>query len=199
MRANLPPQAVFLRSFLAHPRQVGAILPTSARAVSAMLDMADLPAAELVVELGAGTGSHTAQVLDRLPRTSRLVSFEIDPALAAAVSDRLADPRLTVHAASAEDLERYLAGDRPQVIVSALPFTSLPRGVGRSILQTAAKVLAPEGTLLVLQYSPLIAPELHRLFGRVQRKISLPNVPPAVLYACTQPKVTGLPVSGHDA
>jgi phospholipid N-methyltransferase len=188
LQRDLSERALFLRSFLAHPRQVGAILPTSRRAVSDMLDLADVSSAPLVVELGAGTGSHTTQVLERLRADARLLSFEIDPSLAAAVQERLQDPRLTVLAESAEHLDRHLGGDRPEVIVSALPFTSLPHGLGRAILAAAAASLAPGGTLLVLQYSPFIARDLHRLFGSVRRRICPLNVPPAFLYACTDPK-----------
>lgn len=188
MKRNLSERALFLRSFLAHPRQVGAVLPTSGRAVGDMLDMADLASAQLVVELGAGTGSHTGQVLERMSDQARLVSFEIDPRLAAAVSARLQDPRLTVLSESAEHLDRHLDGGHPDVVVSALPFTSLPHGLGRTILERAAASLRPGGTMLVLQYSPFIAGELRRLFGDVRRRISPLNVPPAFLYACTGPR-----------
>jgi phospholipid N-methyltransferase len=194
---NLSERALFLRSFLAHPRQVGAVLPTSGRAVGDMLDLADLGSARLVVELGAGTGSHTGQVLERLSDQARLVSFEIDPRLAEAVSARLQDPRLTVLSESAEHLDRHLDGDRPDVIVSALPFTSLPHGLGRTILQRAAAALDPGGTMLVLQYSPFIAGELRRLFGDVRRRVSLLNLPPAFLYACTSPRTS--PPAGSDS
>lgn len=193
MKPDVSEHLLFLRSFLAHPRQVGAILPTSRRAVTDMLDMADVPAAKLVVEMGAGTGSHTAQVLARLGPDARFLSFEIDPALAAAVRARLQDPRLTVLTASAADLESHLDGGRPDVIVSALPFTSLPSGLGRAILERAAAALAPGGTLLVLQYSPFISGELHRVFGSVRRRLSLLNVPPAMLFACTAPRVPAPP------
>lgn len=193
MQFDLSERALFLRSFLAHPRQVGAVLPTTGRAVADMLDLADLRSADLVVELGAGTGSHTVQVLERLSSQARVVSFEIDPRLAAAVTSRLEDPRLTVLAESAENLGSHLDGARPDVIVSALPFTSLPHGLGRTILERAAAALAPGGTLLVLQYSPFVSAELDRLFAGVQRRISLLNVPPAFLYACTEPKGSGPP------
>ena len=199
MRLDLSEQALFLRSFVAHPRQVGAVLPTSGRAVADMLDMADVPSARLVVELGAGTGSHTAQVLERLSSDARLVSFEIDPRLAAAVRTRLVDPRLTVLAESAENLESHLGGQRPDVIVSALPFTSLPHGLGSRILERAAAALAPGGTMLVLQYSPFIASELRRLFGDVRRRVTLLNVPPAFLYACTAAKGVQPPTAPHGA
>lgn len=188
MGSDRSDRLLFLRSFLAHPRLVGAVLPTSRRAVSDMLDMAEVGSAGLVVELGAGTGSHTEVLLTRLAPTARLVAFEIDEAMAAAVRARLRDPRLRVVTGSAEDVVEVLAGERPEVVVSALPFTSLPSGTGRRILERTAEVLAPGGVLLVLQYSPLLVPELTRLFGQLQRRICLRNVPPAFLFACRAPR-----------
>ncbi len=188
MRSNLSERLLFLRAFLAHPRRVGAVLPTSARAVGDMLDMADLRRARLAVELGAGTGSHTGPILQRLGPQARLVAFEIDPGMAEALRAKLPDPRLSVVTGSAEDVVGVLDGQRPDVVISALPFTSLPSGVRRTILEGTASVLATTGTLLVLQYSPLIARELSRLFARVSRKVCLLNVPPAFLYACRDPR-----------
>ncbi len=186
MGSVLSERVLFLRSFLAHPARVGAVLPTSAQAVSDMLDLADLGSASLVVELGSGTGSHTGPILDRLGPDARLVAFEIDPSLAASLRARLTDPRLRVVEGSAEHVERELEGERPQVVVSALPFTSLPGDLGAEILASVARVLAPGGALLVLvlQYSPLLASGLRQLFRRVERRVTLLNVPPAFLYVC---------------
>jgi phospholipid N-methyltransferase len=110
--------------------------------------------------------------------------------LAGRLQRKLSDPRLRVVAGSAEDVQEVLAGRRPQVVVSALPFTSLPAGTGRLILERTARVLAPGGVLLVLQYSPLLAGELSRLFGSLTRRVSLLNVPPAFLFACRDPRST---------
>ena len=187
MRLDASERLLFLKSFLAHPRQVGAVLPTSQRAVSDMLDLAPLPQATLVVELGSGTGSYTGAILDRLSPQARLIAFEIEPAMADGLRRKLPDPRLQVITGSAEELLTVLAGDRPEVVVSALPFTSLPAGLGRTILERAAHSLAPGGTLLVLQYSPFIAGTLAQLFRSVRRRICLINLPPAFLYACTDP------------
>ncbi|WP_205745575.1 class I SAM-dependent methyltransferase [Egibacter rhizosphaerae] len=172
------------------------MLPTSRRAVESMLAMAELGQAELVAELGAGTGSHTRAILSQLGARARLVAFEIDPAMAATVRERLPDPRLEVVTASAEELEHHLDGQRPQVVVSALPFTSLPAGAGTAILDRTARTLAPGGVLLVLQYSPLITSELTRRFGWVRRKMCLRNVPPAFLFACRDPRPAD---DGQDA
>ncbi len=175
----------FLRSFLAGPGRVGAVLPTSRRTVRHTLDMAPVSRARCVVELGAGTGPYTRGILPRLGPDARLLAFEVDPALARGLERDLADPRLTVVADSAANLEAHLDGQRPEVIVSALPFTSLPAGVRAEILAVARRVLADDGVMLVLQYSPFVQRDLERAFGSVKRRLSPLNVPPAVLFACT--------------
>ncbi|SFK73274.1 class I SAM-dependent methyltransferase [Geodermatophilus ruber] len=184
MRQQLRDRGQFLRAFLTNPRQVGAVLPTSRRAVREMLDLADIPAAELVVELGAGTGVSTGEILDRLGPDGRLVAVEVDPQLAELLTARFADPRLQVVCDSAENLDLHLGGKRADVLVSALPYTSLEAGLRRRILDLLPAALAPRGVLLVIQYSPLMLPELRRRFASVRQRICPWNVPPAFLFAC---------------
>jgi phospholipid N-methyltransferase len=174
----------FLRSFLRHPRQVGAVLPTSGRAVRAMLDLAAVEDARCVVEMGAGTGPHTREILARLAPDARFLAFEIDPALAAGLEQDLRDPRLHVINDSAEKLSEYLDGDRADIVVSAVPFTSVPEEVRHGLLSAARENLADRGTMLVLQYSPFMRRQLERAFGSVEWRLVLANVPPAFLFAC---------------
>ncbi|HSP38523.1 MAG TPA: methyltransferase domain-containing protein [Frankiaceae bacterium] len=188
MSSRLSERLLFVRSFLANPRQVGAVLPTSRRAVGDMLDMADVPGARLIVELGAGTGSHTGPILERLAPDARLIAFEIDPDLAGSLQRRYDDPRLEVIAGSAEQLPQTLGEQRPDIVVSALPFTSLPGDTGRRILEMTHQALAPDGVFLVLQYSVFVRKQLHRLFGSVRQRWSPLNVPPAFLFACSRPR-----------
>jgi len=175
----------FLRAFVANPRQVGAILPTSRWAVRDMLDLADVPGADLVVELGAGTGVSTGDVLERMHRSARLVAVEIDPRLARLLQERYTDPRLEVVCGSAEHVEEHLGGVSADVVVCALPFTSLDPVTRRRVLDVLPRVLAPSGVAVVIQYSPLILPELRRLFPVVRQRLSPRNVPPAFLFACS--------------
>jgi phospholipid N-methyltransferase len=184
MRQTLTDRFHFLRAFLANPRQVGAILPTSRWAVRDMLDLADLSRAELVVELGAGTGVQTGEILARLGPNARLVALEIDPDLAKLLDERYDDPRLQVICDSAEDLDAHLGGKRADVLVSALPYTSFEAGLRRRVLDLLPVALAPGGVLLVIQYSPLILRDLRRRFPSVHQRITPWNVPPAFLFAC---------------
>ena len=184
MNQQLADRLRFLRAFAANPRQVGAILPTSRLAVRDMLDMGDVHGASLVVELGAGTGSQTGEILARMGPDARLVALEIDPRLAKLLEERFDDPRLQVVCDSAENLPEHLGEERADVLVCALPFTSLDPGLRRRILDSLPGALAPHGVALVIQYSPLIQSELRRLFPSVRRRISPVNVPPAFLFAC---------------
>ena len=184
MRRDLTDRLLFLRAFVTHPRLVGAVLPTSRRAVRDMLDLADVPGAGLVVELGAGTGVYTGEVLARLRPGARLLALEIDPRLAGLLGERFDDPRLQVVCDSAENLDVHLGGKRADVVVSALPYTSLEPGLRRRILDRLPVSVAPGGTVLVIQYSPLLLRELRRLFPSVRQRITPWNVPPAFLFAC---------------
>jgi phospholipid N-methyltransferase len=185
MNQHLEDRVRFLRAFVANPRQVGAILPTSRWAVRDMLDLADVPSAGLVVELGAGTGVQTGEILARLGPDARLIALEIDSRLAELLRERFDDPRLQVVCDSAERLHEHLEGAGIDVLVSALPFTSFEPGLRRRILDEMPRVLAPRGVALVIQYSPLIQSELQRRFPSVRRRISPLNVPPAFLFACS--------------
>src|SRR4051812_13268767 len=141
----------FLRSFLDGPRRVGAVLPTSRYTVRATLDMALLAQARCVVELGAGTGPYTREIVRRLGPDARLLAFELDPALAERLAADVTDPRVQVIADSAANLDAYLDGRRPEVIVSGLPFTSLPRPGRQGMLPAPPHALGDHRLLVGLQ------------------------------------------------
>lgn len=188
MNQHLSDSIALLRAFVANPRQVGAVLPTSRWAVRDMLDLGDVPNAKLVVELGAGTGVQTGELLDRLGPEAELVAVEIDPKLAGLLAGRYRDPRLHVVCDSAENLAEHLDGRRADIVVSALPYTSFAPALRRRILDVLPAIVAPGGAVLVIQYSPFVLGELRRRFARVSTRISPWNVPPAVLFACRGPR-----------
>ena len=151
-----------------------------------MLDMARVPDAKVIVEFGAGSGVYTHELLRRMGPDARLIAFEVDASLVARVQAETDDPRLQLVAGSAEDVEQYLDGAKVDILVSALPFTSLPGAVRRRVLDLSPQILTPRGVMLVLQYSPFIQRELQRRFAHVERRISPLNVPPALLFRCSQ-------------
>jgi phospholipid N-methyltransferase len=98
----------------------------------------------------------------------------------------LANPRqLEIINDSAENIEDYLDGANVDVIVSAIPFTSLPKTARQNMLAEVSRVLAPDGVMVAIQYSPLVEKDLKRVFASVRRRISPLNVPPAFLFRCS--------------
>lgn len=177
----------FAGRFLRHPAAMGAVVPTSRRAVAAMLDLADLSRAHLVVELGAGTGAFTRQLLDRTGPGCEVLALEKDPVLHARLAARLTDPRLTLVCADAADLAGHLNGRHAAAVISAVPFTSMRASTRFRILAQAADALAPGGVMLAIQYSAARQADLARVFTSVRRTYFPANVPPAFLYECTAP------------
>ncbi|PPK97762.1 phosphatidylserine decarboxylase precursor-related protein [Kineococcus xinjiangensis] len=161
------------------------MLPTSRTAVRDMLDLADVPGADLVVELGPGTGVYTGEILARLRPDARLLALEIDPHLAELLTQRFDDPRLQVVCDSAENLHEHLRGERADIVVSGLPYTSLEPELRQRILDQIPRALRLHGVALVLQYSPFVQAELRRRFPHVRRRVSLLNFPPAFLFGCS--------------
>jgi phospholipid N-methyltransferase len=190
MAQGLTDRVMFLRAFLTHPRRVGAVLPTSRWAVRDMLDMADVHSSDLVVELGPGTGVYTREILARLRPDARLIAVERDPRLARLLAEQYQDTRLRVICDSAENVNAYLEGARSELVVSGLPFASLGSAVRQRIFGQIVDILSPRGVALVLQYSPLIQGQLRRVFPHVERRISVRNVPPAFLFACSMTQRT---------
>jgi phospholipid N-methyltransferase len=157
--------------------------------------MGDLSRARTVVEFGVGTGVYTEEILKRLHPEGTFLAFEIEPDLASAVAARLEDPRLRVINDSAEHVDAYLQGAKADYIVSSVPFTSLPVGVRKSLLQAARGALAPGGQMLVLQYSTTVLPDLERSFATIRRRFSPLNIPPAFLFACS---TSDRPAEAHN-
>jgi phosphatidylethanolamine/phosphatidyl-N-methylethanolamine N-methyltransferase len=145
-----------------------------------------------VAELGAGTGPVTRALLDAMPAEGRLWSFEIDPALAAGLRERFDDSRLTVVAESASEAPRIAreAGlDGFDGIVSAIPYTLLPRQTTLELLEAQRRALRPGAPLVLIQYRPeYIVPFLRRMFGRFERHFYLWNVPPGFLFRVRRPR-----------
>ena len=176
----------FFRQFLAHPRMVGSIIPTSAHTIRALLDHADWAQARVIVEYGPGTGVFTRELLRHARPDARVIAIDTNPAFVAYLGASLTDSRFTAVEGSAAQVGEILTlhgRDQADVIVSGLPFSTLPPGVGETITQATAQALAPGGVFLVYQYSRFVMRFLARHFGIIDERRVWRCVPPARLFA----------------
>jgi phospholipid N-methyltransferase len=175
----------FLRGFLRHPVMVGSVIPSSQRLIDKMLGPVDWNTTKLFVEYGPGVGTFTRVILDRLPEDARLVTIDTSSEFTAFLKESIDDPRLIAVTASAADVEKVLS-DRglpaADYILSGLPFSTLPPGVGEEIGAATSRAIRPGGAFLVYQFSPKVRDFIAPVFDRIDRGFEWLNVPPATLF-----------------
>lgn len=179
------PKWEFLRGFLRNPVMVGSVIPSSRVLIDRMLRPVDWANTKLFVEYGPGVGTFTRPVLDRLAPDARLVTIDTNADFTRYLKQSIDDPRLIAVTGSAADVEKILA-DRnlgsADYVLSGLPFSTLPKGVGDAIAEATAKVIRPGGAFLVYQFSPKVRDFIEPHFAPIERGFEWVNVPPATLF-----------------
>jgi phosphatidylethanolamine/phosphatidyl-N-methylethanolamine N-methyltransferase len=175
----------FFFAWLANPRLVGAIVPSSAALADAMT--ADLsPASAPVIELGPGTGVFTRSIIARGVPEHRLALIEYG----ADFVDKLQRdfPSANVHRMDAtrlQDVELF-DGERAGAVVSGIPLLLMPAQRVIALLEGAFEQLRPDGAFYQFTYgrdAPISCTSLDRL-GLKATRIggTLANFPPAAVY-----------------
>lgn len=158
--------------------RVGAVMPSSSFAVRRIMN--NVPdRLRQVLEYGPGDGVITKRLLDRLDSQGWLLAIESNPQFVGVLKD-IRDSRFTlVHgdATVAADYaaEHGLAGF--DLVISGIPFSMLTDASRKKVVDMTYDLLAPGGTFLVYQTSPLMVPYLKRRFS-VKTSVEMLNVPP---------------------
>lgn len=198
---------LFLRDVLTNPLQMGAVVPSSRALARAIVQAADIQTRQTVVELGAGDGAFTREIVDRHPE-SPLVAFEISPQLGAELRNRFASATIVV--APVEELPQVASRiglKKIDRIVSGLPWALWSETRQARILDALVPFLTPTARFVTFHY-------LHsRALGRVKatRKLldarfrrvthSHPvwaNFPPGYIHIADRPRVPGRPCDASD-
>jgi len=179
------PLGMFASQFLKHPVMIGSIIPSSRFLIDRMLAPVDWSRADVFVEYGPGVGTITRPILDRMKPDARLIAIDTNQDFCAYLREEIADPRLSVVNRSAADLEAILADhglSGADYVISGLPFSTLPQGVGPAIVKATRQMLRPGGIFLVYQFSPKVRDFLAAEFTTIDHAFELINIPPAQLY-----------------
>jgi phospholipid N-methyltransferase len=184
-RRSASPRWQFLRGFLKNPVMVGSIIPSSRILIEKMLRPVDWDNTRLFVEYGPGVGTFTRPILALLGPDATLVTIDTNPDFTHYLKDSIDDPRLVAVTGSAADVDKVLADrglGQADYVLSGLPFSTLPPGVGEDIAAATARVIRPGGAFLVYQFSPKVRDFIAPHFDRIDRGFEWINVPPATLF-----------------
>lgn len=176
---------VFFRGFVEHPRMVGSIIPSSRYTIRKMLGPVDWDECRLFVEYGPGVGTFCGPVLDRLRRDGSLVVIDTNPLFIEYLQKTITDSRFTAVHGSAADVEqiiRDLGHQEADYVLSGLPFSTLPDGVGPAIAEATHSVLRPGGAFLVYQFSAKVRDFMAKHFSRIDSGFEFWNILPCQLF-----------------
>lgn len=174
----------FFKGFLNHPETVASVVPSSRFLERRIIDAAEIRAARLVVELGPGTGGTTRAILNALPPTGRLLTIELNPDFIALLNG-IDDPRLINHTGNATDIRKILEHyglPNPCVVISGIPFSTMPAATGRAILNAMWASLRDGGRFVAYQFRSKVALLGSELFGSPDVTMELRNAPPMRVY-----------------
>lgn len=177
---------LFLSKFLRQGRGIAAVAPSSRWLARAVIGGIDFRQARCIVELGAGTGPITAELLHHAAGQCRTLVIERDPDFCRRLRHRF--PHAEVVQADANDLESLLRDRGLEAIdhlVSGLPLPSFPEAMRDRLLDVVQRCLAPHGTFRQLTHMPWVYyPLYRRYFEEVVFRLVPLNVPPGGVYIC---------------
>ncbi|MDE8652397.1 class I SAM-dependent methyltransferase [Novosphingobium album (ex Liu et al. 2023)] len=176
---------VFFEGFLRHPVMVGSIIPSSRFTIAKMLARVKWNECKLFVEYGPGIGTFCRPVLERLPRDGHLIVIDTNPLYIDYLRRVITDSRFTAVLGSAADVEEIVRAhghDHADYVLSGLPFSTLPAGVGPAIAEGTYRVLRPGGAFLVYQFTSKARDFMAKHFKRIDNDFEPLNVLPCFLY-----------------
>ena len=162
-----------------------------------MITSAHLKPREVVVELGAGTGSMTREILRVRPR-GPFVALEPNPVLAKTLRERF--PEAPIDERPAQQLRAILQDmqlGQVDCVISSLPWAAWPQSLQDEIFDAILDVLSPQGRLLTFGYvHAQLLPAAKRLRANLNERFMLVrttriawwNLPPAIVFCCGRPR-----------
>ena len=186
--------AAFFRGFIRNPLRVASLVPSSTCLGKRIAEIANVAQARSVVEFGPGTGATTRQILRAMRSEATLLSIERDSEFAKLVAAHR-DSRLTVHVGNAGDVAQaiaYYGLQRPQAIISGIPFSTLAPDDAAAIIRAIECMLAPNGVFVAYQLSAAVTEVAAPVFGRPETTWELRNLPPLRIFRWRVPARTSV-------
>ena len=188
-KARLKENVLFLRKFLRHGRKIASVWPSSPQLSRATIREIDWDLVKVVVELGAGTGPITDQIIRRLKPHTRLIAIERDPDFARILQRRFSHHKnVEIVLADVRDLDAVLKTrgiTHVDAFVSGLPTPSLPRPVRNRMLASVRRHLVDGGVFSNITEVPFWYWAYYRkIFKDVSFELVVRNMPPGGVYHC---------------
>ncbi|HVS71601.1 MAG TPA: rRNA adenine N-6-methyltransferase family protein [Phycisphaerae bacterium] len=188
-KARMRENFLFLSKFFKHGVTIASIWPSSPALSKATIKQIDWATARVVVELGAGTGPITEQIIKRLRPGTTFIAIERDHDFARILQRRFAGHE-NVHIVQGDvrDLDPILKKfniESVDAFVSGLPTPSLPKPVRRRMLAAVRRYLVDGGVFSNITEVPFWYWRYYKnVFEKVRFDLVMANMPPGGVYHC---------------
>ncbi|MGL4864338.1 class I SAM-dependent methyltransferase [Cetobacterium sp.] len=175
---------MFIKEFFKNTKQIGAIFPSSIFLAKAMVSQIDYTNIDVLVELGAGNGVFTKEILKRKSSDTKFIIFEINSKFYKLLKKKYSHlNNVYIFKEKAENLDKVMLNlglQKIDYVISGLPFLNIPKTNRNKIFQSISIFLEKE--LILFQYTKLLESELRLKYRLINRKYVLLNAPPAYIY-----------------
>ena len=183
---------MFLLNYICHPKTTGAIIQSSKALAQVITEGAVIECANNIIEIGAGSGAFTKEILRKKSPNAKFFAVEINPNFAHKLKEKF--PNLDIALGSAKDLSAMMKErdmESADIIISGIPWSFLGIREQSTMLKSIYGALSQGGYFNTFAYhSPLPSAKvfkrkLYKTFDKVQKSKSVVlNIPPAFVYMC---------------
>ncbi|KLU05254.1 Ribosomal RNA adenine dimethylase domain protein [Rhodopirellula islandica] len=177
-----------LKAWSQAPLDVATLCPSSPSLTRKLANRDCVKNARNVIELGPGAGGTTQTLLEFMRPDARLMVVEKSTVFSKPLQ-AIHDPRLEVvmgDACALTDLVMKHEFGLADVVVSGIPFSSMPPTIAKTIAQSIHQVLRPGGVFIAYQIRDHVNEFARPLFGPAETEAVPMNLPPLTLYTWTK-------------
>lgn len=154
LRQKIQAATSFLKQMAKSPKAIGAVMPSSKSLCRAMVKAVGIDDSEIYVEVGAGTGVVTTQLIAAGIPQKNIYLFESEAGFIETLKQKF--PLANIIHGDAQYLQKYLTSfgiGKVSKIISSLPFKSLPKPVAQNILEQYDMILKKDGHIVQFTYA----------------------------------------------
>jgi len=188
-KTSLKHNMLFLSKFLRHGTTIASFWPSSKALSRATIKQINWDKAKVIVELGAGTGPITDQIIKRLKPHTKFIAIERDRDFAKILQQRFAcHKNVVIVQADVRDLDNVLKSHGITAVdafISGLPTPSLPLPVRKRMLASVRRYLVEGGVFSNITEIPFWYWNYYKkVFKHVSFDFVAINMPPGGVYHC---------------
>ncbi len=184
-KTSVKESAFFLKNAFLKPKQVGYLFPSTQALVKSIATQAQLDKAKHIVELGPGTGGTTKGILAQMQNDAELLAVEINKDFVEYLSKTIDDGRLKLAHDAAQNLQTIIKNNGWQaadVVISGIPFSTLPTQIAKHIMQSIYDSIKPEGLFVAYQLRDRVGKLAIPHFGEAKVIWEYKNFPPMRIF-----------------